>query len=323
MAYQLPPPPATDDPLLQAWLFELYKRNSTLVDSASSIADLNDVAITSVADKELLQFDGTNWINRTKAEAGVLNLVPLTVAQELTWTGSTGDGLTIVANSQTSGTPFRLETNNASSTGALMEIVSSNASASGRAILINVVGTGEGVVVTHTTAGSNFGFKTNANISLDGDIEFLERADHASTPASNQGHVWLRNDAANNLIFTDDDGSDFAFGSVSNVGSLVAAGIISVDDTTDSTSTITGSIHTDGGLGVAKDVFIGATLDVVTEILMTERADHNFTPAAGRAILWVKSTAPNTLIITDDTGVDTTVGAGGASSGIPLLLMGG
>lgn len=38
---------------------------------------------------------------------------------------------------------------------------------------------------------------------------------------------------------------------------------ISVDDTTESTSVTTGSIHTDGGLGVAKDVFFGATLELI------------------------------------------------------------
>jgi len=55
--------------------------------------------------------------------------------------------------------------------------------------------------------------------------------------------------------------------------STTFAGIVSVDATTESTSTVTGSIHTDGGLGVAGDVILGAT----STIFLGDTANANMT----------------------------------------------
>jgi len=60
------------------------------------------------------------------------------------------------------------------------------------------------------TGVKTLGLSVAANqvASFANDILFTEAADHTGTPAAGNGHVWLRDDAPNNLIFTDDAGTD-------------------------------------------------------------------------------------------------------------------
>ncbi len=62
-------------------------------------------------------------------------------------------------------------------------------------------------------------------------------------------------------------------------------------------------------------------IDLGTEVLFTERADHVFTPVATRGILWVRNDAPNVLVFTDDAGTDFVIGSAATNvsiSGTPV-----
>lgn len=52
------------------------------------------------------------------------------------------------------------------------------------------------------------------------------------------------------------------------------------------------------------DVTVTTTIQIGGGLWIEERADHAETPTAGKAELWVRNDAPNTLMFTDDAGTD-------------------
>ena len=78
----------------------------------------------------------------------------------------------------------------------------------------------------------------------------------------------------------------------------VKAATFDATGTTDATSATTGTSKNAGGAGIAKTAWIGQ------DIVLDERADHAATSAAANGIIWNKSTAPTSLMYTDDTAVD-------------------
>lgn len=65
----------------------------------------------------------------------------------------------------------------------------------------------------------------------------------------------------------------FVLFDVGNTSLVVSAGVtLSVDDTTDTSSTVTGSIHTDGGVGIAKALWVGTTSRLVGAVTIDDVA---------------------------------------------------
>ena len=83
---------------------------------------------------------------------------------------------------------------------------------------------------------------------------------------------------------------------------LTVAGILSVDNTTQTSSGTTGSIHTDGGLGVAKDLFVSGNISLAaTSGVYFDGGAHTL----------IKENSPNVLrcVAGGSGGVDLTSGA--------------
>jgi len=117
-------------------------------------------------------------------------------------------------------------------------------------------------------------------------------------PAAGKGTVWVRSDAPNVLVFTDDAGTDTVLG---------AAGA------TPSLSSVLGAGDTTGGTQI--EVSAG---DPVT---LNENASvPGGSPAAGKGKIWIRNDTPNVLIFTDDAGTDIDLTSGGSTPTLSQVL---
>src|SRR3989338_8526718 len=94
------------------------------------------------------------------------------------------------------------------------------------------------------------------------------------------------------------DGAVRFDGAVTYADSITLSGPISVDDTTDTTSGTTGSIHTDGGLGIAKALYVGTTSTFAGNLIFPANTDLTFTGTTGTNDITLTNTLADALSIT-------------------------
>jgi hypothetical protein len=121
--------------------------------------------------------------------------------------------------------------------------------------------------------------------------QFLAPAGSAATPGlAFTGDVdsgWYRIGANNvGLSLGGTKRVDYATTGVSVTGTITSSGILSVDDATDTTSGTSGSIHTDGGVGIAKKLHVIGTTTHGGDVL----SDTDSTDSLGSTgVRWLKA----------------------------------
>lgn len=171
---------------------------------------------------------------------------------------------------------------------------------------------GLGVAKTVTIGGT-----LQVTGTADGEIARIRQN---SGGTNNMGWFYTVDDAAKTLTVkhsgaaTPDEvfwefGGGLTFMTATKTGlTMTFAGALIVDDTTDSTSTTTGSIQTDGGIGVAKDVWVGSDIYMGTNnsstIYFKDAAAANaiaFRLSSADAMLYGRTNIESHTFYTQDT----------------------
>jgi hypothetical protein len=177
-------------------------------------------------------------------------------------------------------------------------------------------------------------------------LRMTERVNHSHTPTATFGELWVRNDAPNVLVFTDDAGTDWVLNTAGGGGTVDTSGtpannqiaVFTDADTIEGDAGFTwdsafgyltlGNTDRirwgDGGEWIeasntgSMDFYLGISLHASLDdgngffvdggLRMFERANHGYTPTASYGEVWVDNTADQRLTFTDDQGDDYVLG---------------
>jgi hypothetical protein len=150
------------------------------------------------------------------------------------------------------------------------------------------------------SSGSVWDFKSNA-ITTTGIITGLQAKLTTATNSINRN--------ASNSLLTVCGGQTVADG-----GSIQLYGGSHATQADDIEFLANGAVELQYDDNLSKWDFKANEITTSGDIVFPEKADHTSTPGAGFGYLWVKNTAPTTLIFTDDDGTDFTLGSGGGGA---------
>lgn len=131
------------------------------------------------------------------------------------------------------------------------------------------------------------GYVLTAGTRAQDAILVTERADHVNTPAATKGELWLKSDAVQKLMFTDDAGNDFHV--TMNSEPLPGTDNIPVWDVNDKLAA-----------SELYDYSGQLTLTSATASVSIKERTTGPTVAASYGQVWVQDSTPSTLAFTDD-----------------------